>query len=55
MQKLARFIKDDNGVSAIEYGLIAALIALAAIVSFRFVGSSLILTFNDVANNLSSQ
>jgi len=55
MQKLACFIRDDSGVSAIEYGLIAALISLAAIGAFRFVGSDLILTFNDVANNLSSQ
>ena len=55
MQKLARFIRDDSGVSAIEYGLIAALISIAAIGAFNFVGSRLILTFNDVANNLSSQ
>ena len=55
MQKVVCFINDDSGVSAIEYGLIAALIAIAAIGAFRFVGSNLILTFNDVANNLSSQ
>ncbi|HYA80189.1 MAG TPA: Flp family type IVb pilin [Methylocystis sp.] len=51
----ARFLKDESGVSAIEYGLIASLIAIAAIGAFKFVGSRLILTFNDVANNLSSQ
>jgi len=55
MQVLARFVRDESGVSAIEYGLIAALISIAAIGAFSLVGSDLILTFNDVANNLSSE
>jgi len=55
MSLASRFLKDDSGVTAIEYGLIASLIAIAAIGAFNFVGSRLILTFDDVANNLSSQ
>jgi pilus assembly protein Flp/PilA len=55
MTKLfARFIKDESGATAIEYGLIASLISIAAIVAFKSVGTKLQSTFNDVANNLSS-
>jgi len=55
MSSALRFLRDESGVTVIEYGLIASLIAIAAIGAFSFVGSRLILTFNDVANNLSSQ
>ena len=55
MNSALRFLEDENGVTVVEYGLIASLIAIAAIGAFRLVGSRLILTFNDVANNLSSQ
>ncbi|HXY58634.1 MAG TPA: Flp family type IVb pilin [Methylocystis sp.] len=51
----ARFVKDESGATAIEYGLIASLIAIAAIGTFKVVGSRLNLTFGDIANNLSSQ
>ncbi len=50
----ARFVKDESGATAIEYGLIASLISIAAIVAFNSVGSKLKSTFNDIANNLSS-
>ncbi len=36
----ARFVKDESGATAIEYGLIAALIAIAIIGGARWVGSS---------------
>ena len=49
------FLRDENGATAVEYGLIASLIAIAAIGALRVVGSRLSLTFGDVANNLSSQ
>lgn len=50
MQKLiARFIKEEEGVTAIEYGLIAALIAVVIIASVRLVGTSLDTTFATVA------
>lgn len=44
-----RFIKDQDGVTAIEYGLIAALIALAIIAGVKTVGSNLSGVFSDVA------
>jgi pilus assembly protein Flp/PilA len=49
---LQHLIKDDRGVTAIEYGLIAALIAVAAIVMITSVGTNLTSTFSTVANNL---
>ena len=50
----ARFVKDESGATAIEYGLIASLVSIAAIAAFSFVGGRLKSTFNDIANNLSS-
>jgi pilus assembly protein Flp/PilA len=44
--------QDESGATAIEYGLIAALIAVAAIAAFRLVGSNLSKVFNTVATNL---
>lgn len=50
----ARFIKDESGATAIEYGLIAALIAVAAITAMTSVGSSLISKFERVSSALES-
>jgi pilus assembly protein Flp/PilA len=47
-----RVAKDASGVTAIEYGLIAALIAIAAIVMMQSVGTNLTATFSNVASNL---
>lgn len=44
--------KDRSGVTAIEYGLIASLIAVAIIVAVSLVGTDLNNTFNTVASNL---
>jgi pilus assembly protein Flp/PilA len=49
---LHRFIDDQAGVTAIEYGLIAALIAVAIIVAVTAVGTDLTSTFNSVATAL---
>jgi pilus assembly protein Flp/PilA len=49
---LRRLIENDRGVTAIEYGLIAALIAVAAIAMITSVGTNLTNTFSTVANNL---
>jgi pilus assembly protein Flp/PilA len=49
---VARFLKDDSGATAIEYGLIAALIAVAIITALTTVGSNLGATFNNVAGKL---
>ena len=49
---VSRLIEDVKGVTAIEYGLIAALIAVAAVVIMGTVGTDLSSVFNTVANNL---
>ncbi len=48
MKKLIRFLKDEDGVTAIEYGLIAALIAIGIIAAVTAVGIKLQATFNTV-------
>jgi pilus assembly protein Flp/PilA len=47
-----RLLRDDSGATAIEYGLIAALIAVAAIAAFQLVGTNLSTIFNTVATDL---
>lgn len=47
-----RFVKDESGATAIEYGLIAALIAVAAIGAMSSVGSKLTDTFTNVSSAL---
>jgi pilus assembly protein Flp/PilA len=49
---VSRFISDEAGATAIEYGLLAALIAVVIIGAVKLVGSNLSNTFNNVANNL---
>jgi pilus assembly protein Flp/PilA len=49
---LRRLTADARGVTAIEYGLIAALIAVAAVVIMGTVGTNLTDTFSQVASNL---
>ncbi|RAZ75913.1 Flp family type IVb pilin [Mesorhizobium atlanticum] len=51
MSKLvARFVKDNSGATAIEYGLIAALIALAIMVGASSLGSALNAKFDAIAS-----
>lgn len=52
MIKLCRLLKNIKGATAIEYGLIAALIAVAAIGAMQGIGNKLSSTFNNVSNNL---
>ena len=47
-----RILEDSRGVTAIEYALIAALIAVAAIAAFTLVGTNLSTTFSYVASQL---
>jgi len=54
MITIRKFIRDSKGATAIEYGLIAALIAVAAITAMSNLGSSLNTTFNKVAANMSN-
>jgi len=49
---LAKLVRDEDGATAIEYGLIAALIAVAAIAAFQLVGTNLSSIFNSVATDL---
>jgi pilus assembly protein Flp/PilA len=49
---LARLLKDERGATAIEYGLIASLIAVAAVSAMTTVGQHLSTTFNTVATKL---
>jgi pilus assembly protein Flp/PilA len=46
------FLKDESGVTAIEYGLIAALIAVVCITVWTNIGTKLNSTFSKVENNL---
>ena len=50
---VTRFLKDESGATAIEYGLIAALIAVAGITAMSAVGESVSSTFDKVNANLS--
>jgi pilus assembly protein Flp/PilA len=52
MSKLRAFIRSENGATAIEYGLIAALIAVVIIGALTLVGNDLNAMFRNVANNL---
>jgi pilus assembly protein Flp/PilA len=49
---LLRFAKDDTGVTAIEYGLIASLIAVVIITAVTLVGTNLTTKFNAIATAL---
>lgn len=49
---IRRFGADQSGATAIEYGLIASLIAVACITIFNTIGTNLNVVFNKVADNL---
>ena len=50
---MVRFLRNNKGATAIEYGLIAALIAVAAIAAMQTLGQNLTNSFNKVASNMS--
>ena len=52
MVNFLKLIKNTKGATAIEYGLIAALIAVAAITAMTSIGTKLSGTFNNVSSNL---
>lgn len=52
MQKFTKLLRDNRGATAIEYGLIAALIAVAAITAMTALGNQLSTTFSNVSNNM---
>jgi len=49
---LARFVKDESGATAIEYGLIAALIAVVCISAWTTLGTNLQEVFTGIASKL---
>ena len=49
---IARFMKDESGATAIEYGLIAALISVGIITAVGTLGNNLSATFNEISGNL---
>ncbi len=54
-KRIARFVKDKSGVTAIEYGLIALLVAVGIVASVTILGSSVSATYNTVAASISDQ
>ena len=54
IRNFIRFAKDEDGATAIEYGLIAALVSVAAIGALTAMGNSLSTTFNSVSSAMSS-
>ena len=52
--KIQKFLSDESGATAIEYGLIAALVSVAAITALQAMGNSLANMFNSVSNELSN-
>ena len=53
MKLISKIMKNEEGATAIEYGLIAALIAFAAIVAMGSLGNTLTNTFNKVDSEMS--
>jgi pilus assembly protein Flp/PilA len=53
-KQVMRFVQDESGATAIEYGLIAALIAVGIIAAARGLGSQISATFNTVTTTMSS-
>lgn len=54
MTKLKKFYADESGATAIEYGLIAALVSVAAITALKAMGTSLNTMFTAVSTALST-
>jgi len=52
MTTLIRLIRDESGATAIEYGLIAALIAVASIAAMSSLGTTLSSLFGTISTNL---
>lgn len=53
MNIVARFVDDESGATAIEYGLIAALIAVGIIAAATTLGGNLGTLFNDIGERVS--
>jgi pilus assembly protein Flp/PilA len=51
---VTRFLKDESGATAIEYGLIAALVAVVLVTALTAVGTNLTATFQKVSDKLTA-
>ncbi len=54
LKRLQSFCGDESGATAIEYGLIAALVSVAAIAALTAMGNSLQVLFGSVANSMAA-
>ena len=54
MNKFVKLFRNETGATAIEYGLIAALIAVAAIAAMQGLGTSLSGTFNSTSSTMAN-
>jgi len=54
MSFLKAFLKDESGATLIEYGLVAALVSVAAIIALQLLGVELQVIFNTVTSYLAS-
>lgn len=52
VQLIKKFGREEDGVTAIEYGLIAALIAVVIIASVKLIGTELVVVFTKIATEL---
>ena len=52
LTNILRKLKDSKGATAIEYALIASLIAVVAITGMRTLGSKILAQLNNIANNI---
>ena len=53
LSRILHFVKDEEGATAIEYGLIAALVSVVIITAVTLMGTNLTSTFNSIATSLS--
>jgi pilus assembly protein Flp/PilA len=51
---VARFVKDESGVTAMEYGMIAALVAIAILTALGTIGTQLNTTFTKIGTALTN-
>jgi len=54
MNKFVRFVKDESGATAIEYGLIAAAMGLALVVAMPYLATAVSTKFTSLADHISS-
>ena len=54
MRFIKAFLKDESGATMIEYGLVAALVSVAAIIALQILGAELQVIFNTVSSYLAS-